>query len=128
MTRFKKAIMIGVTVITMGAATVSSFAAASTTGGIGTQSLDELKAQRLELMKDRLEDRVEAGILTQAQADAMIERMEANQALCDGTGGYGTGRMMGGYGNGMMGNGYGARGQGYGGGLGQAGCPYYQAQ
>lgn len=122
MTRFRKTIMIGVMVITMGAATVSSFAAASAAGSANAPNLDELKAQRLELMKDRLEDRVEAGIITQAQADAMIERMEANQALCDGTG-----RMMG-NGSGMMGNGSGVRGQGYGGGLGQAGCPYYQAQ
>lgn len=125
MTKFKKAIMIGVTVIAMGAATVSSFAATPAAVGAGTLSLDELKAQRLELMKDRLEDRVEAGVITQAQADAMIERMEANQALCDGSGGYGAGRISG--------NGYGARGQGngygmMGGGLGQSGCPYYQAQ
>ncbi len=126
MTKLKKALMIGVMVITMGAATISSFAATSTTG-TGTPTLDELKAQRLELMKDRLEDRVEAGVITQAQADAMIARMKENQALCDGASGYGAGRMMG-NGYGMMGNGNRTGGQGYGGGLGQAGCPYYQAQ
>jgi len=114
MTKLRTAIMIGVMVITMGAATISSFAIASPTGGTGAPSLDELKAQRLELMKDRLEDRVEAGVITQAQADAMIERMKENQSLCDGTG-----RMMGG-GRGMMGGGYGSGGQGA--------CPYYQAQ
>ena len=110
MTRLRRTIMIGVMVITMGAATVSSFAAASATVGTDTLSIDELKAQRLELMKDRLEDRVEAGIITQAQADAMIERMKSNQALCDGSG---AGRMMG-NGYGMMGNGYGMMGNGYG--------------
>ena len=114
MTRFRKAIMIGITVIAMGAATVSSFAATPAVVGSGTLSLDELKVQRLELMKDRLEDRVEAGIITQAQADAMIRHMKENQALCNGAGGYGTGRMMG------NGNGYGMMGGG--------GCPYYQAQ
>jgi hypothetical protein len=127
MTKLRKAIMISAMVVTMGAATISSFAATSATGGTGTPTLDELKAQRLELMKDRLEDRVEAGVITQAQADAMIARMKEYQALCDGTGGYGAGRMMG-NGYGMMGNGYRAGGQGYGGGLGQTGCPYYQAQ
>lgn len=127
MTKFRKAIMIGVMLITMGATTMSSFAAVPATGVTGTPSLDELKAQRLELMKDRLEDRVEAGVITQAQADAMIARMKEYQALCDGTGGNGAGWMMGG-GRGMMGNGYRSGGQGYGGGLGQTGCPYYQAQ
>jgi hypothetical protein len=112
MTRFKKAIMIGVMVITMGAATVSSFAATPAAGGSGTLSLGELKAQRLELMKERLEDRVEAGIITQAQADAMIAHMKEYQALCNGAGGYGAGRMMG--------NGYGM--------MGRSGCSYYQAQ
>jgi hypothetical protein len=121
MTRFRKAVMIGVMVITMGAATVSSFAAASTTGITGAPSLDELKAQRLELMKDRLEDRVDAGIITQAQADAMIQHMKENQALCNGAGGNGAGRMMG------NGNGYGMMGGGFGAGN-QNGCPYYQAQ
>ncbi len=123
MTRFRKVIMIGVMLITMGAATISSFAAVSTAGVTGTPNLDALKAQRLELMKDRLEDRVEAGVITQAQADAMIERMKENQALCNGTGGYGTGRMMGGNGYGMMGNGYRAGGQGCGG-----VCPIAQPQ
>jgi hypothetical protein len=85
--------MIGIMVITMGAATVSSFAATPAAVGSGTLSLDELKAQRLELMKDRLEDRVEAGIITQDQADAMLQHMKENQALCNGSGGYGTGAV-----------------------------------
>jgi hypothetical protein len=121
MTKLRKAIMISAMVITMGAATISSFAAASPAGVTGTPSLDELKAQRLELMKDRMEDSVKAGVMTQAQADAMIERMKENQALCDGTG-----RMMS-RGYGMMGNGRGMMGGGYGSG-GQGACPYYQAQ
>jgi len=124
MTKMKKMILLGAMVLMMGATTVTAFAATSTTSdGISITNLDELKAQRLELRKEILAEKVEAGLITQEQADAMIVQMEKNQAICDGTGGNGTGRMMG-NGAGMMGRGSGANGQG-GRGLGQ-GC--YQTQ
>lgn len=105
MTKLKKTILLGAMVLMMGATTVTSFAASSTTSeGISITNLEELKAQRLELRKEILAERVEAGLITQEQADAMIVQMENNQSICDGTGGYGTGRMMGG--------GFGANGQG----------------
>ncbi len=121
MTKLKKMILLGAMVLMMGATTVTAFAASSTTpDGISITNLDELKAQRLELRKEILAEKVEAGLLTQEQADAMIVQMEKNQTICDGTGGYGTGRMMG-NGSGMMGGGFGNNGQG-GRGLGQGSC------
>lgn len=57
--------------------------------------LDEFKAQLLDLRKAALAERVAAGTMTQEQADLRIANMEANQAVCDGTGiggsGYGAG-------------------------------------
>ncbi len=58
-------------------------------------ALDEFKAQMLDLRKAALAERVAAGTMTQEQADLRIANMEANQAVCDGTGiggsGYGAG-------------------------------------
>lgn len=65
--------------------------------------LDQFKAQMLEMKKDMIAARVDAGTLTKEQADAMIARMEKNQENCDGTG---TGYRHNGKGNGA-GNGFG---------------------
>ena len=89
-----------------------------TYGSIANEAgaLDEFKAEMLEMKKDTLAARVAAGTMTQEQADAIIARIEANQANCDGTGagcglngagcgmgtGFGQGRGQGGRG---MGNG-----------------------
>jgi hypothetical protein len=105
MKNIKKMLLLGVMLLAMGAASISVFAAApvpSASGG--SASLDELKAQRLELMKEHMTERIDAGLMTQEQADYMLTWMEKNQAICGGAGGYRTGRMMGpGAGYGMMG-------------------------
>lgn len=77
--------------------------------------LDEFKTEMLELKKDTLAARVAAGTMTEEQADAIIARIEANQANCDGTG-TGFGLKSAGCG---MGAGF---GQGGGQGRGQGGC------
>ncbi len=72
--------------------------------------LTEFQAQILEMKKDRLNARVEAGTMTQERADAIIEAVEENQANCDGTGQARVGQAMGacfGAGSGM-GNGDGS--------------------
>ena len=48
--------------------------------------LEEFKKEMLEIRKEDLAERVAAGTMTQEQADAILARMEANQAACDGTG------------------------------------------
>jgi hypothetical protein len=105
MKNMKKILLLGVMVLALGTSTLTAFAAASApVSGSGSASLDDLKAQRLEVMKERMADRVEAGLMTQEQADYMLEWMEKNQAVCNGAGGYGYGRTMGqGAGYGMMG-------------------------
>lgn len=47
--------------------------------------LDEFRAEMLEMKKDRLAARVADGTLTQEQADAIIAKIEAAQAGCDGS-------------------------------------------
>lgn len=84
--------------------------------------LDEFKAESLKLKKDILAAQVEEGILTQEEADSIIDAIEANQAICNGTG---TGNGMG---AGCGGQGLG-RGQGRGRGNGmrlQDGSCYYR--
>lgn len=86
--------------------------------------LEEFQKLMLEQKKAILEQRVKDGIMTQAEADALIQAIEENQADCDGTGskqlgrGAGAGFGMGmGNGNGMrggQGNGQGLRGMGAG--------------
>lgn len=75
-------------------------------GGLAAEAgvLEEYKADMLENRKEVIEQRVKEGLLTPEQAEVMIERMEANQAWCDGTGAFGY--NCGGYGKGF--------GQGYG--------------
>lgn len=65
--------------------------------------LDEFKANMLENRKAIIQERVTNGQLTQEQADSMIQNMEANQAICDGTGMFGRGGAgrMGGFGQGQ---------------------------
>lgn len=48
--------------------------------------LEAFKSEVLQIKKDALAARVAAGTMTQAQADAIIASIEANQANCDGTG------------------------------------------
>lgn len=75
--------------------------------------LDKFKSEVLEMKKDALAARVAAGTMTQERADAILARIETNQANCDGTG---TGCGMGaGFGQGGdQGRGQGGRGMGNG--------------
>ena len=89
--------------------------------------LDEFKSLLLEQRKTALEKRVNEGTMTQERAEAIIERMETNQATCDGNcedcigqglgyGASGEGQGLGlGQGNGTsgdLGQGYGAQNKG----------------
>lgn len=83
--------------------------------------LDEFKAETLEMKRDYLNELVAAGKMTQEEADAILAEIEANQAICDGTGngiGAGAGMRIGSRGAGQ-GNGGTGRGMGRGAG---AGC------
>ncbi|MHB8962817.1 MAG: DUF2680 domain-containing protein [Saccharofermentanales bacterium] len=85
----------------------------TTYGSIADEAgkLEEFKAEMLELKKDILTEKVEAGTLTQERADEILAAIEENMANCDGTGSGRTGEGMGaGFGFGK-GNGQG-RGQG----------------
>lgn len=64
------------------AETGKSYGAIANEAGV----LDEFKPEMLEIKKDKLAARVDAGTITQEQADAILERIETNQANCDGTG------------------------------------------
>lgn len=72
--------------------------AGKTYGTIASEAgkLSEFKSEMLEMRKARLNDRVEAGQITQDRADELIAAMEDRQANCDGTGsGAGQGLRMG---------------------------------
>jgi hypothetical protein len=84
--------------------------------------LTEFQDEMTVIKKDVLAQKVAAGTMTQAQADAIIAALEKNQETCDGTGSAKIGQKMGaGFGS-MNGNGQGrgaggpGRGQGAGGG------------
>ncbi len=75
--------------------------------------LDKFKSEVLEMKKDALAARVAAGTMTQERADAILARIEMNQANCDGTGtGCGMGAKFGQGGD--QGRGQGGRGMGNG--------------
>lgn len=143
MTNFKRKITLGAMVLLIGATSVTAFAASTynspseavagltgrteesvisektetgkTYGTIADEAgkLTEFKAENLEIKKDILSTRVEEGTMTQADADEIIERIEENQATCDGSGSAQIGKSMGaGFGRGN-GNGNGnGRGNG----------------
>lgn len=80
--------------------------------------LEEFKAEILEIKKERLDERVASGDLTQEEADEIIARMAENQADCDGTGT--TQRDCGMFGGqGADGSGFGGQNKGQGNGMGQ---------
>lgn len=84
MTRVRIVIGVGVMVLLMIAASVSIFAVAPGT----------TPEENLQYRIERLQERVDAGIITQEQADLIAAAMTANFADCDGTGAR-TGRAMG---------------------------------
>lgn len=99
-----------------------------TFGAIAAEAgkLDEFKAEVYNVKEEMLSEDVENGVMTQEQADSILEDVRERQALCDGTG-YGCGAGAG-YG---CGNGAGF-GRGQGGGCGRgaqrgwrnSSCPY----
>jgi len=164
MKKIKKLVLAGAVIFTVSATTATAFAASSynnpaealagltgktveavsaeryesgkTYGTLANEAgkLEEFQTEMLQIKKDILADRVEAGLMTQERADEIIAAIEENQALCDGTGSGRIGREMGaGFGSangngqgqgagfgGMRGNGQGARGFGQCGGICQA--------
>ena len=57
--------------------------------------LDEFKAELFEQKKEALQERVTEGKIAQEDADALLERVQEHQALCDGEGNPGEGMMEG---------------------------------
>lgn len=150
MTNLKKYVILGTVILTIGATSLTAFAAANyntpaeavagltgnavediiadknengkTYGEIANDAgqLEEFKDEMLAIKKQVLDEKVADGIMTQAEADAIILAIEENLANCDGTGS-GKGQMMGSGFGGMMGQG---RGQGQGRGLGNGSCQF----
>jgi hypothetical protein len=81
--------------------------------------LEAFRAERLEQLKDRLDQAVEDGQLTRDEADEKLAAIEARSANCDGSGEY---QGEGGLRLGRMGNGAGGRGNGNGTGNGSRGA------
>ncbi len=147
MTKLKKVLAIGTMVLTIGATSITAFAASQyntpaealagltgktvesvraersetgkTYGTIASENgkLEEFKAEMLQIKKDALAKRVEDGIMTQEKADEIIAAIEENQANCDGTRPAKMGQKMGAGFGGMNG-----KGQGKGQGRGRGGC------
>ncbi|MBU3106278.1 hypothetical protein [Clostridium gasigenes] len=137
MTNFKKAIALGTILFTIGTTSVTAFAASNyktpaeavagitgktvesvtaeksetgkNYGAIAKEAgkLEEFKAEKLEMKKDKLNAQVAAGTITQDKADEIIAAIIEKQATCDGTGTSKIGKGMGaGFGsNGKAGNG-----------------------
>ncbi len=113
------------------------FETGKTFGTIAAEAgkLDEFKSEMLNTKEEILNEDVENGVISQEEADEILNAVKERQAVCDGTGngdgsgcGYGNGCGYG-YGNGSgngfgcgygSGNGFG-RGQGGGYGRGQGG-------
>ncbi|WP_312650034.1 DUF2680 domain-containing protein [Aminipila sp.] len=145
MKKVKRFIMLGAIVTVLGAVSVTAYATSSystpaeVTAGVTGRTVEEVTAERYEtgktygtiadeagkleefqtemvqIKKNILEDRVEAGLMTQENAGAIITAIEENQSTCDGTGNMIGKRMGAGFGgmNGKgQGNGQGMRVQG----------------
>jgi len=68
-----------------------------TYGAIASQEgiLEEFKAVLFEQKKEAVQERSTAGRIAQEDADALLERIEEHQAVCDGKGNTGEGMMEG---------------------------------
>jgi|LSQX01.3.fsa_nt_gb hypothetical protein len=157
MNRIKKWIALGTIVVTIGVSSAAALAAsaynnpAEAVAGLTGKSVEQVVAQRaetgntygaiaqedgvltqfqaevLEMKKERLASKVQAGTMTQERANSIVEALENNQANCNGSGQARVGQAMGagfGVGSGMgQGAGSGQRlgaGQGMGKGNGTA--------
>lgn len=107
------------------------FETGKTFGTIAAEAgkLDEFKSEMLSTKEEILNENVENGVISQEEADEILDAVKERQAVCDGTG-YGDGLGCGyGYGDGS-GNGFGCgygngNGGGYGNGNGNGpGCGY----
>lgn len=125
MKNLKKIAVAGAIVLTIGATSITAFAAvgpnarAGILAGLTGKSVEtiteqkvesgktygslaneygvltQFKSQVLEERKAQLAEKVQAGTMTQERADAIIAAMEANQANCDGSGSGRIGAKMG---------------------------------
>lgn len=116
MTNIKKIITLGAVVLTVGVTSITAFAAstyktpAEAAAGVtgrtveeviaektetgktyGTiakdaEKLEEFEKEMFELKKDIIAENVTDGILTQGKADEILNAIEENQKICDGTG------------------------------------------
>lgn len=148
MLKFKKTIILGAMVITIGATSLTAFAASKynspaeaaagltgktvesvisekaktgkTYGTIAKEAgkLTEFKKEILEIKQDILDEKVKNGTLTQERADEIIAALKENQENCDGTGSARVGQKMG---AGFGGKNGGGMGKGQGSGLGFSG-------
>ena len=146
MTNLKKLAVLGAVVLTVGATSITAFAASTfgtpaeiaakaigrtveevtegkfqneiTYGGVAKNydSLEEFKVAMLENKIAILNERVAEGTITQEEADEIIAAIEENQATCDGTAQARTGQKFGTGFGGMVDKGQG-RGLGNGQGL-----------
>lgn len=125
MKNLKKTIAVGAIVVALGITSVSAYAASTydspadavagltgrtvdsvvsekietgkTYGTIANEAnvLDEFQSEMLEIKKDTIQAKVDAGIMSQDQADSIIQAIEENQINCDGTGTAKLGQKMG---------------------------------
>lgn len=136
MTKLKNLLILGTVILAAGATTLTAFAAsnystpAEAVAGITGKTVDEIliekqetnktygeisdeygylnefKEEMLEIKKDILDKRVQAGLITEEESNKLLETIEENQLNCDGSG-YGQGQNSGIGLGGMMGNGSG---------------------
>jgi hypothetical protein len=112
MTKFKRGLIIGSMVLALGATSLTAFAA----NGNANQSQPaavctaENKVERLQDKKDFLAAKVQAGTMTQEKADEITSALDANQAVCDGTGSAKIGQSFGAGFGGMNSKGQGNKG------------------
>lgn len=91
MTKFKKIILVGSIVLVLGTTGLTAYAASSNSNSRGTMAnescvLSDVRGESVEVKKEKLAGLVASEEITQEEADAIIARIETNQATCDGTG------------------------------------------
>ena len=113
MTKLKRGLIIGSMVLALGATSLTALAvdepAAEAAPAIVCTDAD--KAERLQDKKDFLAAKVQAGTMTQEKADEITAALDANQAVCDGTGTARIGQSLGAGFGGINGKGQGNNGE-----------------
>ncbi|HOD92889.1 MAG TPA: hypothetical protein PLT91_02730 [Clostridia bacterium] len=125
MTKIKRIMVIGLVILSLGAVAIAGVAATeyktpaeaySALNGVTTEEAyalrkstgktfgmlaleagksEEFKSIILQMKKDKINESVVSGEITQEEADALLAKLEANMANCDGTGMQGTGIGLG---------------------------------